>query len=74
MPVSNSIAVCACPGDQVGALRGKSPTERRSGGLKMVLTGEVKAKLKRSGRGALWELWKLLANRRAPRQNQVKSE
>ena len=74
MPLSNGIAVCAGPGDQVGALDGKIPTERSSGGPDMALKGEVRAKLKRSVRGALWELWKLLGTRRAARQTQVKSE
>mgnify|MGYP000394751127 CR=1 FL=1 len=32
MPLSSEITVCAGPGNQVGALGGKSPTARRSGG------------------------------------------
>ena len=74
MPLSSGIAVCASPGDQVGAPGGKSRIERRSEGPKMAVKGELRAKLKRSGRGALWELWELLENRRAQRENQVKSE
>ena len=74
MPLSSGIVVCAGPGDQVGAPGGKSTIERRSGGSKMAVKGEVGAKLKRSGRGALWELWEPLAKRRTERQNQVKPE
>ena len=40
----------------------------------MAVNSEVQVELKRSGRGALWELWNLLGNRRSARQNQVKSE
>ena len=74
MSLSSGVAVCAGPGDQVGAPGGKSPIERRSGGPKMALKGEVGAKLKRSVRGALWELWELLETRRTTLGNQVKAE
>ena len=40
----------------------------------MAVKGEVGAKLKRSVRGALYELWELLGTRRAQRENQVKAE
>ena len=73
-PLASGITVCSCPGDQVGAPGSNSLTERRSGGSKMAVKGEVRAKLKRSGRGALWELWRLLANRRSAGQTQVKPE
>ena len=54
--LSNGISDCEGPGDQVGAPGGKSPTERRSEGSKTAVKGELRVKLKRSRRGALWKL------------------
>ena len=75
MPLSSGMTGCGGLGDEVGALGGKSSTARRSGGTKMALKGKVRTMLKRSARGALWELWELLGNRRpAPKPSQAKIE
>ncbi len=62
------------PGVQVGATWANSLTRSRSELQKVALKGRVGVMFGRSVRGALSELWKLLGNRRASAQNQVKSE
>ena len=74
MPLCSGIATFAGLGDQVGATWAKSLTQSRSAWRKVVLTGRVGVKFGRSVRGALWELWKLLGNRRTSARNQITSE